>query len=140
MVNYKHQLQGAFIQTPSLLLPVPTGATLKILEDRTIGSSAVDSMIDSDGLALYQVPTGKQLRIFSIELVVDGVLDVVYLWQGDTEDAETLAKGQLNTWTGPTEYHFTVNHTYASGKFCVIDPILTHIDHIIYVGYEENNP
>ncbi len=128
MVNYRKFEH--LVTIGNITFHIPNTVELMRLHDRTDGSAAADSMNEHGGTNLFAVDAGKRFQIIGVKMYVEGVAGgTLVIYQGDTEDALTLAKITLTIPKLDLMIHeipFVDNDetliTIAAGKFVVIKP------------------
>ncbi len=137
-MNYKSTQNKIVIGGYERTLPI--GAVLKILIDPSNLSSAADSMIREFDNAGYSVTTGKTFHLCGIIYILNGGVagTTIAIHQGDTEDAQTLAKATIVCgFITEREIYVPVSgKSFASAKFITVKPSGTNVLHIRMIGYE----
>lgn len=117
---------------------IPISATVVVLGEQTNSSSSADGMIKEFDNVVYAVTAGKTFHLLGISYTLSAGGGTIAVHEGDTENAQTVAKGTvLCGFTVGVEYFLAIeDETFASAKFITIAPSTTQVLGIRMIGFE----
>ncbi len=134
MVNYKGTLQETII-IGGRVYPIQTGETIKILYAAKTGTAALN-LKDSLDNAAYSVPAGKTFKAIGWYAYV-ATVSTITIFQGDTEDAETLTKYNPTFYIAAKIVEEPLDFTIAASKFVVYDTVNSVDSQALIIGVEK---
>ncbi len=138
MSNYK---PGGHIklETNGIIMPINVTSTIKHLYDRVNLSTNADSFLDSVTGSAYQVPAGRQFKIYSITIDTIAIAGSFALWEGSSEDALTNLLTTLKTPTYVGRYSWYLDAIPAIAPdqdFVTYKPSAASVQYVEITGYE----
>ncbi len=138
MANYK---PGGHIvlESNGIQTPINVTADIKHLYDRVNLATTADTFLDSvTGLA-YEVPDGRQFKIYSITIDTIAIAGSFALWEGISEDALTNLLATLKTPTYVGRYTWYLDSITAltpDQEFITYKPSAASVQYVEITGYE----
>ncbi len=136
MPNYKQRKLNRIVMG-GLETEIETTSTVKILSDVIALNGSADTLLDTTTGLVYSVPAGKTLKIVAIQILIGtAAASSIGIYEGDTENANTVLKQTLSNPATATYFYFAGQIEIAATKFVTYLPASVRHQELTVIGYE----